>query len=1353
MKILNQKILFILIFLYSSLAFASGVNFNDTTNKAAPLNSPSFTGNVGIGSTAPGQVLDVNGTARVTGFTLTGNGAGNGYVIVGNSVGVGTWMPAGTLSTSGGSSQWTTINTNDVYLPNNGNVGLGTTRTTTAALTIMNGNVGIGTWVPIDAFQVGKFSSDISGFEVDSNGNVGIGTTITGNSALTIMNGNVGIGTFLTPHNLDVSGTSGVITVAVGDTTAGTLQSPTIYLAADVTNSRTYFDSRWNWPFDILTNNTFALRVDTNQNIGIGTVTPQALLDVTNSGIQRFSVLATGNVGIGSATPGQALDVQGTIRALGEIVNGNVGIGTSKTTTAAMSVMNGNVGVGTWVPSAGLDVETGGNSYFGGNIGIGSTAPSGALDLGSGAICLGHTCNSTWPSTSQWTTINTNDVYLPNNGNVGIGTTRTTSAALTVMNGNVGIGTWIPAASLDVEYTGNSYIGNNLGIGSTAPAGALDVGSGSICLGHTCNSTWPSTSQWTTINTNDVYLPNNGNVGIGTTITNAVGSALVIMNGNVGIGTWVPAYSLQINGNVGIGTSISQNIQILAASGGGSGAIPSYSFLGATTTGLAYGVGGGLIFDTAGVETLTIYTGSFRIPSTDTISDVTTGNAMLAFGQNNTATNTAGNELQITGALAGGTPILSSSGVDTNISIDIDPKGNGNVGIGTITPVAALGIVGNIGIGTGINSPYVTTTPPSGGMIVQGNVGIGSLHPGQALDVNGTARMTGFTLTGNGAGNGYIIIGNSVGVGSWMATTTLPVGTLNNGTTNQIAFYSAATTLSGSSSMVFNAPNVGLGTVTPLATLQVVGNIGIGTVANGDNFITSSPTKGGIIVEGNVGIGTWAPAKPLSVTGDTYLNGNIGIGTSFTTGGAALTILNGNVGIGTWGPVLPLSVIGDTYHNGNVGIGTSKTTTASLDVMNGNVGIGTWIPRGFLQVVGIGTISSGSGLVVTNSNVGIGTWIPAGTVTIENSTYIPNELLLNNGTTGVPLAFPNSYTPTLTVNDSELSGSRPLWFGYKNGATWDSFVTLGACGSFTQMCFDLGTSATVNSAIISNAGNLSIGGILNTGFSAADGNAVNVYFGNTGNHLIPNGNVGIGTTTPQGELIVMNGDVGIGTVAPRAALIVQNGNVGIGTANANYNLQVGGCATKDGTISCVDLAELIPSSEPVSAGDLVMLNPQKSVTVMKAVNTNNNLLFGVVTTEPAIVIEGSSVGIINGSGFKLQSMKPGIALAGRVPVKVNSENGVISEGDMITSSSMPGVGAKAVKEGRVVGMALEPLVGMGTALYQKIIVYVDPHWWQGTQDNADTMRSTVTILTQQVQELKSDLDTFKEENISRKIKK
>ncbi len=40
-------------------------------------------------------------------------------------------------------------------------------------------------------------------------------------------------------------------------------------------------------------------------------------------------------------------------------------------------------------------------------------------------------------------------------------------------------------------------------------------------------------------------------------------------------------------------------------------------------------------------------------------------------------------------------------------------------------------------------------------------------------------------------------------------------------------------------------------------------------------------------------------------------------------------------------------------------------------------------------------------------------------------------------------------------------------------------------------------------------------------------------------------------------------------------------------------------------------------------------------------------------------------------------------------VKCNAENGVVKKGDLITSSSIPGVGMKATKTGMVIGLALE----------------------------------------------------------------
>jgi hypothetical protein len=130
-------------------------------------------GNLGIGTWVPALILDVNGTARMKGFTLTGNGAANGNVLVGNSVGVGTWMPASALA---GSNYWLlnggagNVGINTSYA-----VGIGTSFVGgigEASLAVMNGNVGIGTWVPGALFNV--------------NGNAILGST-SGNSLMTVV--------------------------------------------------------------------------------------------------------------------------------------------------------------------------------------------------------------------------------------------------------------------------------------------------------------------------------------------------------------------------------------------------------------------------------------------------------------------------------------------------------------------------------------------------------------------------------------------------------------------------------------------------------------------------------------------------------------------------------------------------------------------------------------------------------------------------------------------------------------------------------------------------------------------------------------------------------------------------------------------------------------------------------------------------------------------------------------------------------------------------------------------------------------------------------------------------------------
>ncbi len=92
-------------------------------------------------------------------------------------------------------------------------------------------------------------------------------------------------------------------------------------------------------------------------------------------------------------------------------------------------------------------------------------------------------------------------------------------------------------------------------------------------------------------------------------------------------------------------------------------------------------------------------------------------------------------------------------------------------------------------------------------------------------------------------------------------------------------------------------------------------------------------------------------------------------------------------------------------------------------------------------------------------------------------------------------------------------------------------------------------------------------------------------------------------------------------------------------------------------------------------------------------------IMGVVSTAPGI--------LLGSSDNEDKTNKRPVALNGRVPTKVVTENGEIKAGDYITSSSTPGVGMKATKPGRVVGIALEPYNGEGEG---KIEVFINPGW-------------------------------------------
>ncbi|HEY4500348.1 MAG TPA: hypothetical protein VJH25_00975, partial [Candidatus Paceibacterota bacterium] len=101
------------------------------------------------------------------------------------------------------------------------------------------------------------------------------------------------------------------------------------------------------------------------------------------------------------------------------------------------------------------------------------------------------------------------------------------------------------------------------------------------------------------------------------------------------------------------------------------------------------------------------------------------------------------------------------------------------------------------------------------------------------------------------------------------------------------------------------------------------------------------------------------------------------------------------------------------------------------------------------------------------------------------------------------------------------------------------------------------------------------------------------------------------------------------------------------------------------------------------AGEIVELDPVNPVFVSRATKTSSMPILGVVSTAPGFWLGGFN------DELYPDDIKLPIALAGRVPLKVNNEGGAISVGDRITLSGVSGVGMKQTTSGETIGIALE----------------------------------------------------------------
>lgn len=166
-----------------------------------------------------------------------------------------------------------------------------------------------------------------------------------------------------------------------------------------------------------------------------------------------------------------------------------------------------------------------------------------------------------------------------------------------------------------------------------------------------------------------------------------------------------------------------------------------------------------------------------------------------------------------------------------------------------------------------------------------GNVGIGTTTPAGKLDVNGDICLGGICRTtwpsgsGTGAftdtGTTAYYNGGNVGIG-----TTSPV-TLGSTDTRVLHIKQPVALLNNTAAGVrLEVENTVTGGLTS-AYNQVSGDGGVfvGTLSNHRlGFVTNSMEKMSLTPAGNLGIGTTSPLQPLHVEGNAYISNNFGVG-------------------------------------------------------------------------------------------------------------------------------------------------------------------------------------------------------------------------------------------------------------------------------------------------------------------------------------------------------------------------------------------------------------------------------------------------------------------------------------------
>ena len=371
-------------------------------------------------------------------------------------------------------------------------------------------------------------------------------------------------------------------------------------------------------------------------------------------------------------------------------------------------------------------------------------------------------------------------------------------------------------------------------------------------------------------------------------------------------------------------------------------------------------------------------------------------------------------------------------------------------------------------------------------------------------------------------------------------------------------------------------------------------------------------------------------------------------------------------------PLLPAQV-GGSGTPGNIAVWIAKNKLASsslLEIRSGNIGLGTNNPTQKLTVVT--NSDSGEAIIGTNSSTN-GSTFPVGIVGISNAPQGVGLYGSSNATTGA-----NTGTVGVTVSPNGIGVE-----GISDATTGGGTGSSGVAGFFNAIT---GTGNGVSGTTFTPSGAGVIGIAQGIG-SSANANGVQ------GTSTTAKGAGVSGTTSASG---------GLGGYFDNTAA----GNILVGAVNGTHKFRVDGTGkgffdggTQMGGADFAESVAVAANTIKQSPGDLLVVDPSGKRQLKLATEPYSTLVAGIYSTKPGVLATPHSIN-------DTVSNEVPLAIVGIVPCKVSAENGPITAGDLLVSSSTPGYAMKGTDRNRmlgaVVGKAMEPMAS-GTGMIEVLV--------------------------------------------------